>query len=177
MHLGRMHRVLTGAVMALAVVTAPLVVAPSPASAATGTKCAGWQDKTLAGPGKPAAAIVVQVCIRSDYLGSGLYGRTSWFTVNGFSDDKIITKFNQLAVTVRMEHNDVIGVTKSCDLTVWGNNLKAYANESTQKQCVTSQWNSGTVGGWTTDGYVRYDYEGDGKGDYLWQLGGSPSVS
>jgi hypothetical protein len=172
-----MRRILTSAVMAAAVVTASLVVAPSPASAATGTKCAGWQNKTLAGPGNPAAAIVVQVCIRSVYLGAGLYGRTSWFTVNGFSDDNIIKKFDQLAVTVRMEHNDVIGMTKTCDLTSWGNHLKPYANGSTQMQCVTGQWNSPSVGGWTTDGYVRYDYDGDGKGDYLWQLGGSPSVS
>ncbi|WP_191843799.1 hypothetical protein [Catellatospora chokoriensis] len=143
----------------------------SPAQAATGTHCANWQQKNYSPPGKHPVTVIVKVCIYSSYLGSGMYGRTPWIEYTWESAYGGV-KWDNFGIRVRLENYDNDLTTDYCNFTYQMNH-----STSGREICYAPSWNSTSVGGFTADGHIRWNYNSDGEGDYIWSLTGSPQVS
>ena len=54
------------------------------------------------------------------------------------------------------------------------------ANRVAARECAeatTGLSDSGLDGGWTADGYIKYDITDDGEGPKTWSLHGSPRIN
>jgi hypothetical protein len=83
-------------------------------------------------------------------------------------------RFNYFKLTVRLEHDERTVKSHTCDLAPAINryrfNLKQYT-------CLAGWISHAGKYKWTADGVVHYDIYGDGKGDMVWQLRGSPEIA
>ncbi|MEV4015457.1 hypothetical protein AB0J35_33640 [Nonomuraea angiospora] len=80
-------------------------------------------------------------------------------------------RFDKFVVQARLERDDRVIASQSCDLTDTLNN--DFEGSDT---CTTSYVTSSAQDGWTGDGKVTYNINDDGKSDYTWNLHGSGEV-
>ncbi|WP_432092949.1 hypothetical protein [Streptomyces sp. bgisy100] len=121
-----------------------------------------------------AVGVSVNVCISKTGGNPGTYyatTRTNWY--GGFLIPGV-KRFDEFSVHLRLEKNNGNKQTIVCDLTRDINTHK-WSN-GTARKCMQDGY-VGSAGGWSSDGYVVYDYDGDGKGDRKWQLKGSPAIN
>ncbi len=137
----------------------------SPASAATNCKTSTTELPTSGFN----ADVKVELCHQRTYGGPGgsntydhAYAKVSWSEAGG-------GKFDQFAVQVRVEKNDVSVKSDVCDLTsrINGSASGSYTCTGTT---VVNKFPD------TADGTVTYDLNDDGQGKKLWQLGGTPKM-
>ena len=82
-------------------------------------------------------------------------------------------RFNYFKLTVRLERADKVIKTKTCDLTAAINH---YRYPLHVYRCGPLWYSHAHKYKWTADATVHYDIYGDGKGDMVWALRGSPEV-
>ena len=113
--------------------------------------------------------VTIKLCIDRWWGGPGgsyEYRRASAYVSWG---DAGGNKWDNFDVQVRLENNDADVRTAWCDIT-----SKLDNNSSGSTTCETTTVVNGS--GNTADGYVSYNINDDGKGDYGWSLTGSPKL-
>ncbi|MFI9846092.1 hypothetical protein ACIHFD_54345 [Nonomuraea sp. NPDC051941] len=80
-------------------------------------------------------------------------------------------RFDKFVVQARLERDDRVIASQSCDLTDEINN--EFDGSDT---CTTSYVTSSAQDGWIGDGKVTYNIDGDGKSDFTWNLHSSGEV-
>lgn len=140
-----------------------LVLTAAPASAAS--KCGEDQKKTFYPPGRANTFVTARTCVQTDGTMKRGWVEISWTGKAG-------AKFDDFIVTARLERNDAERGYAYCPITsdVNGSSSGSYTCDPLPVR--TSQ-----TGGWTGDGKIIYDYNDDGKGDFTWDLKGSPKLS
>ncbi len=144
----------------------------SPAAAATGTQCTSSQTKVFFLPSISPVEVRVYMCVQSSY-GNGYYTRKPWAQISWTRTDPHMYKFDNFGSRVRLEHNDDDYTTDYCNYTA---DINTY-NDGTRYCYAPSYTSSSPVNGWTSDGHIRWNMDGDGGGDFIWSLLGSPQVS
>ncbi|MGW4497661.1 hypothetical protein ACWENR_03440 [Micromonospora sp. NPDC004336] len=141
-------------------VSGALVLAAAPASAATACKTntkefpTDWYN----------ADVTVKLCVRSNSTSHFADGYVSWNEAGS-------NKFDKFVVEVRLERNDADIAVDTCSML-------AAINSTYKGDDFCGRGSSaGGTGGWTADGKVIYNINNDGKGDMVWSLTGSPSIS
>ncbi|WP_329559701.1 hypothetical protein OG711_17485 [Streptomyces uncialis] len=150
------------AVSALALT--PVIGFAGPASAAP-FKCSVNQPKTFPTPGTDTR-LTIYLCVEKE--GASSYSaRAGVSYANGGGS---INKFDKLEVHVRLERYDVVQAGLVCNFFpivnfgVSGDNIPCGPIGDTTTSPVTA------------DGTVIYNIDGDGLGDFRWDLTGSPSL-
>lgn len=159
-------------VLATLAVAAGIVFAVGSPAQASVTECTDWgtNEKTFDLPGKPDVTANAIVCIENN--GADYYA--AWITVywDGGPVELYGDRFDKFQPEVYRERNQQIqGPVYSCDFTGEINNL----TESSDT-CLQPFRHYSTGGRWTGDGWIVYNINSDGNGDYYWYLTGSPSV-
>ncbi|KAA1423762.1 hypothetical protein FE697_009360 [Mumia zhuanghuii] len=113
------------------------------------------------------ADVKVELCLVRSWGGSGgsneikrAYARVSW----GESGSG---KWEKFAVQVRIEQNDSIVKSKTCEVTNIGNTSGSYT-------CTLGPYTN--ISGNTADGTVTYNVNDDGLGNQSWGLAGTPKL-
>jgi len=171
----RTWKAISGALVATTVTvgaSGATATAAAPSAVAATTKCSSGNERTIALPGKPDIWMRVMLCVeRVSSSQHYAYAKVYW-------DASLIggNRFDGFKLQVRLERNDAVKATWTCD-------LKRVLNEwdsgpTNGHFCGSASSTSTLTGGWSADGKADYDVDNDGKG-YLpaWQLGGSPLVS
>lgn len=83
-------------------------------------------------------------------------------------------RFNYFRLTVRLEHNEKTVKSKTCDLAAA---INKYRFNLAHYTCTAGYVSHVGKNKWTADGVVHYDVYGDGKGDMVWQLRGTPEIA
>ncbi|MCO6006661.1 hypothetical protein NE236_16875 [Actinoallomurus purpureus] len=160
--------------MSAAAVTAAAVTALAPPAHADTEHCLYSDNpkmkKTLPTPGKDTR-FAINLCVVK--LSNGkhwAYADIHWHN-GGDSDVDDKRKFDKVGFVLRLERHNVARQTQSCE---------ARHKVNTQKDgdvfCSTKVDSSKVNGGWTADGYVKYDIDRDGKSAMTWNWPDSPSV-
>jgi hypothetical protein len=158
---GRRAGVATAALLAVS----SLVVAGPAQASSTCTK----NEKSLPTPGYNTDLTVWVCATDGTYLHHGAYLVVSW-TDGGDSATDGDRKFDGLVMHLRVERYDADYVRDSWSLAGLVNR-----NESGTWSSPIIEATSTLRGGWTGDGYVKYDIDRDGEGWQLaWSLHGSP---
>ncbi|MFF4624955.1 hypothetical protein [Nonomuraea jabiensis] len=159
-------------IAAVAVATATLaggsVLVSSPAHAASWTCSANWDTRSFELPNKPNVRAEARSCVYKD--GNTRRGRIEirWNTNPGAW---IGNRFDKFVVQARLERDDRVIASQSCDLT---DEINSDVHGS--DTCTTSYVTSSAQEGWTGDGKVTYNIDDDGKSDFTWNLHGSGEV-
>ncbi|SCL50572.1 hypothetical protein GA0070606_1656 [Micromonospora citrea] len=149
------------ALTASAALLGAALVSATPAQAAT--SCSAEQHKEMDTPGANVD-VYIKLCFRSHYNDAMAYVR--WADAGGY-------EFDNFDLHLRLERNDAVVGMDSFDLTDEINNWGA--SDSIELYGAPTSVTSGS--GWSADGYVKYNIDGDGKGDFTWSLTGSPEIS
>lgn len=156
--------------LAIGVITAGLVFATAPAAAAqpasaAAAGCHENPDREFDTPWYNTDVNDVNVCIGEQFGGeyrAVIYG---YFTDGGDGS----RKFDEFRINVRIEQDGWIHVAaNTCSYT-----REVNAMSSGGFQCVVEDVPVGG-GAITADGSITYNINSDGRGDYTWQLHGSP---
>ncbi|MDP4511789.1 hypothetical protein [Nonomuraea turcica] len=158
------------ATLAAATLVGGLGLSASPAHAAGWTCSASWASKSFDLPGKPDATVWARGCIYKD--GSTRAARIEYKWSSGTAvDDR---RFDKFVIQTRLERYDLIQTTRYCDIT---DEINHPSENSGEGHCTTLPYTSSLTGGWTSDGKIIYNINSDGKGDFEWNLPGSPQVT
>lgn len=159
--------------LALAVATGVAVaVAPVAANAAE-LKCnsEGTNKKTFNIPEQLDPTVEITLCVRKNTAGN-------WVTASAFVEWTrgpvgIIGGFDKFEFNLRIEKADVIKARYGCYPRDAINSLA-----DGEYLCPSNEFGVAADGAntWTADATVRYNIDGDGLGDFLWDLTGSPQV-
>ncbi|MFD1826268.1 MULTISPECIES: hypothetical protein [Mumia] len=113
------------------------------------------------------ADVKVELCLMRNWGGSGgsseiksAYAKVSW----GESGSG---KFEKFAVQVRIEQNDSIIKSKTCEVTNINSTTGSYT-------CSLGPYTG--ISGNTADGTVTYNVNDDGLGNQTWGLAGTPKL-
>ncbi|MFD6231296.1 hypothetical protein ACFWFZ_31195 [Streptomyces sp. NPDC060232] len=149
---------------ASAIALTAIIGLASPASASDEYRCTGYQHIELPTNGFNTD-ITSRVCVWRNFSGQ-VRASASFSWQEGGSG-----KFNKLLLSTRLEKNDVLKTSAVC-------NYKSAVNskEAGGGYVCWTPWTSVPAGGITGDAGLVYDIADDGKGDFLWNLGGSPSI-
>lgn len=159
------HRKAGMAAAALLAVSSLLAAAPAEAS----WNCTDEQDKSLPTPGYDVDLHVKVCATGGTYLHHGAYLVVSWEDGGGGATDGD-RKLDGLVMHLNVERYDTPYVRDSWSLAGLVNR-----NESGTWASPTIYATSTLRGGWTGDGYVKYDVDRDGEGWLpTWWLHGSP---
>ncbi|MFB4262527.1 hypothetical protein [Nonomuraea sp. GTA35] len=153
--------------LAATAATGGLLVA-SPAQAASWTCDASWQTKSFDLPNKPDVTVRARACVYKDGNTRRARIQFSWDTNTGVSVGK---RFDKFVVQARLERYDAVFRHMNCDYT---EALNYYVSGS--DTCTTGYMTSTAQNGWTSDGTIVYNIDGDGKDDFTWNLHGSDQV-
>ncbi|WP_198667765.1 hypothetical protein [Glycomyces dulcitolivorans] len=159
-------------VLATLAIAAGIVFAVGSPAQARVVECTDWDtnEKTFNLPGKPDVTVNAIVCIENN--GADYYA--AWITVywDGGNVNLYGDRFDKFKPEVYRERNQKIqGTVYSCDFTGEINNLTEASDD-----CLQPFKYYNTNGSWTGDGWIIYNINDDGNGDYYWYLTGSPSV-
>ncbi|CAL9636495.1 hypothetical protein [Streptomyces sp. enrichment culture] len=149
----------------LAIVTAVAgtLLFTSPANAIDEKECRGTQHKEFATPGTDVD-FYITLCVWRTGSRYDAEAFGSW------SDGGGIRKFDAFRVEIRLEKNDGAVTYNSC-------NYRDAINDNSSRgfTCGTASA-VGSGNGWTADATILYNYDMDGKGEYFWNLTGSPVI-
>jgi hypothetical protein len=166
----RIRKLLLAGGLALAATAASIVaIGPTAAFAAGGEACTP-NNRTFNIPNDPDVDVYIQMCIYKDGNFRGGFARVYW-DVNSWPYDhgKL---FDAFVVQVRTERYDTATRTVTCDLT---NSINS--DDHGYSLCTTTAYTSVAQNAWSGDGKVTYNIDGDGNGNYTWDLSGSPRVT
>jgi hypothetical protein len=166
----RIRKLLMAGGLALAATAASIVViGPTAAFAASSEACTP-NNRTFNIPHDPDVDVYIQMCIYKNGDFRGGFARVYW-DVNSWPYDhgKL---FDAFVVQVRTERYDTATRTVTCDLT---NSMNS--DDHGYSLCTTTGYTSEAQNGWSGDGKVTYNIDGDGNGNYTWDLSGSPRVT
>jgi hypothetical protein len=142
---------------------AGMLLLTSPAHAIDERQCSGTQHREFSTHGEDVD-LYVDLCVwrtgsRYDAEATG-----EWFDGGG------VRKFDAFRLEVRLEKNDAAITYNSCNYVDAVND-----REHSGYQCGTAS-HTGSGNGWTADGTLLFDYDGDGNGEYFWDLKGSGAI-
>jgi hypothetical protein len=172
-----MKRIGTAALAVTTALTGTVVFATSPALAAT--KCSAQQSNEFDTNGFNVD-IKISLCVKTVAEVNGrhvAYAKGSWG--DGGPDTR---KFNMFNIHVRLERNNDTKATYVCDLTSSINLYESgtFGKSGDSHDIIHRCWalsDSGLDGGWTADGYIKYDITDDGEHAKTWSLHGSPGIN
>ncbi|MEV0390194.1 hypothetical protein [Nonomuraea sp. NPDC050643] len=150
---------------------ASLAITPTTAAWAA-SACSSPQEKTFSLPGKPDVWVGAEMCIYT--RGTGNNQKTGMLSINWSGSFLGGKRFDKFVAEVRVERNDIIYGNELCD---WTSDLNSITDSEGVMWDCYAYYNSSLNGGWTADGRIIYNINNDGKGDYVWNLTGSPRVA
>ncbi|MFC9972668.1 hypothetical protein ACFVH6_17445 [Spirillospora sp. NPDC127200] len=113
------------------------------------------------------ADVKVQLCLHRNWSGPGGSNETKWATAVVSWGESGSGKWENFDVQVRIEQNDGVVKSKTCDVTNIGNTSGSYT-------CKLGPYTN--ISGNTADGKVVYNINDDGKGNQTWDLAGTPKL-
>lgn len=143
-----------------------LTVAVSAPAQAEAKECRS-NSRSFSLPNQPDVDVLINLCIYR----STTYARAS-ATIEWTGSLGVIggTRFNDFIVHTNIERYDVIKDSDVCNITT---GINSYYNGT--RGCYVERYNVAS-GGWSADGHVIFDIEGDGTGNFRWDLYGSPVI-
>jgi hypothetical protein len=126
------------------------------------------QNRRIALPGKPDVDVVVQMCIGRNGRDDVVATANIFWDSNGQGIGG--RRFDKFVAIIRLEQNNAQKRARQCNLVADINN-----EEAGLYTCTVPPWPEPVrSGGWTADGVIWYDPDGDGEGPKKWELHGSP---
>jgi len=138
----------------------------APAANASTTQCTDWQHKEFATPGYNTD-VEIRLCVEAYSSAHSGYAETRWWDGGTY-----YKKFDNFDVRIRVERYDADYDSVGCS---YESSINLY--DSDYRVCDGLWVGSGSSGGWSVDGYVAYNLDGDGKGGMTWSLHGTPLVN
>jgi hypothetical protein len=149
--------------LATIAILAGMMVFTSPAHAIDERDCSDMQHKEFATPGTNVD-LYITLCVWRSGSRYDAEAFGEWWDGGG------VRKFDAFRMEVRLEKNDAAITYNDC------NYLSAVnSTEHSGFTCGTTSA-TGSGSGWTADATVLYDLDSDGKGEYFWELTGSPKI-
>ncbi|GAA3875903.1 hypothetical protein GCM10022243_46010 [Saccharothrix violaceirubra] len=110
----------------------------------------------------------IELCVRQDDADVIATAHVEW---NRGSIGTVGQAFDTFDFDLRLERDDVTQSRAAC-------NVKDRINDQKNGDhyCYTSWKRKGSAKTWSADGTVKYNINNDGKGDYTWQLTGTPRI-
>jgi hypothetical protein len=159
-----MSRTVLRTILLTTAVVAGLLAAPA-ANAST-TRCTDWQPKEFATPGYNTN-VEIRLCVEGYTSAHSGYAETRWWDGGDY-----YKKFDNFDVRIRVERYDADYDSTACS---YESSINLF--DSNYRICDDGLWvGSGPSGGWSVDGYVAYNLDGDGEGGKTWSLHGTPLV-
>lgn len=159
--------------LALAVATGVAVAVAPVAAHAAEQKCneAGQNKRTFKIPDQLDPTVEITLCVRKNTSGN-------WVSASAFVEWTrgpvgIIGGFDKFEFNLRIEKDDAVKARYGCYPRDAINNL-----HNGEYLCPSREFGvaADSANTWTADATVRYNIDGDGKGDYLWDLTGTGRV-
>ncbi|MFD9463367.1 hypothetical protein [Streptomyces sp. NPDC060027] len=157
----RLH--LLRAVGVSAIALAPIIGLTTPANASVERQQCHAMQKVEIGTTGLDVDIQIKLCVQQDTTGVYRAFASFWW------QDAGSYKFNNLDLHVRLERYDVVRKGAVCDFTDEVNSTQGF-----NLYCETT-WTSAAPP-LTTDATLLYDTADDGKGEFRWDLTGTPAL-
>jgi hypothetical protein len=128
-------------------------------------------SKKFSLPRKPDLYFDINLCVIRETGGRvRAYTTMRWYPTSNLP---MGTRFNDFVIKLRLERYDRIKKSRSYDILVPINTeRRGYRNYSGGVSIPEP-----ARGGWSADGVIVYDIHGDGLGNFVWNLSGSPVIS
>jgi hypothetical protein len=166
------------ATLAAASLGTMLMTTPANASTTTTDTCK-TSSKKFNLPNKPDVTVNVKICLTrtiNDY-GRRMFEaeayKVSWSGSNPLSMDR----FNKFSVKVQVERYNKYKVGSNSVSFASDINHKSSGSDYPSNHVYAHTDYSTLKNGWTTDGIVKYDITGDGKGTMTWDLAGTARLA
>ncbi|GAA2625017.1 hypothetical protein SMC26_18595 [Actinomadura fulvescens] len=117
------------------------------------------------------ADVKVQLCIARNWGGPGGSNSYTWAYANVSWGDSGAGKFENFDVQVRIEQNDSVVKSGTCDIT---SKINTGSGSTTCR--IPGSGSYLNISGNTADGKVTYNVNDDGLGNQPWELAGTPKI-
>lgn len=161
-------RRVTGAMLAAALATGVAVTAAPLAALAANPECKTSETKSFKFDDRGDRLVTITLCIKRSGNRVQSSAKVKWDETSGTI---WYGRFDKFEFNLRTERNDVVKAQHAC----YPKN--AINDRATGETTYYADWVTADYAEvWSADATVRYNLDGDGLGDFLWDLPGTPLI-